>query len=496
MSPVARNGSNEVGEEERSASPCVSEQGLTSRSYSLSTLASDEVKDFGLSAMGIGNPEFLIVVVGLCIFLVSIFIVPMGIGALLIRGRYSHVYEWRWVRIEMVRVTWQWSWILSIIWILIMIPLAMLLYEGKEHRDAPLIRRILILRKKFKRFYGNHYLRIPMAVLFLSYVISVYLGWSHPVPIGKWTGTLVRSGLVVVVLFSLIGFPAGILVVFRLIKQIPIDPKSIDDLQVRFEAIQSKIERFETPAPSLKMDKRLKVHVKVDQTPIASKSANSILVSLISERQAIALQLSRNPFKRKLIYSISLFGGLLWLIGFGISMFMELIYYFSTNFLWYFPGIQLVDQIISSLTDNSSINDHSVNVSNGFVIMVFVKDVSMFFYFLLHLFIGSYHLLIKKRPKITLDHLMMIEEMLLILGGVLPILVMMSGVSSDFEMISGEMGSVRGIVPRWVEGFVGSGEGVMVLRFPLMVWLVLMYRFSLIIGIGIVGLRLIKDFFM
>ena len=506
--------------EERGANPFAASDSIEDISRSVSISRDEAVPDDQRSTRGLAETfsfsvEFTAACLGLCLFLQGMILLPVVayLDAILYRIAQTVAleddatkwYYWQWLGEKLLRRWWKWHWRFSLFFLYVGLPLALLLWEWRQHRSASLLRRIAILRGRVGSILTGWHLWKPLAALFIlltAYFILVAAGRLNS---RIWLDYLIGVTVFGTAVLSWVATPLGIIALFRMMATLSIKPSLRPLLESELSFIEGEIAHLDakgschSPLRAISMDS---TNLVSESTPVSSRSNRLHLADLYLRSAMLKKQLRRT--RKPFWYNVMIFSAIgILLVGyllFSILLFWRTVGFLFSRIIWQVSGIQLADRLLHrialALGLYHSRSGH--HVSEGCWSLV---DSLAFHYFVVHFFAGLYVLVGRQirsfvecglsNRRMTLDRVLMLLWLGLLCVSPGSIVILASSIfeSSEESPLILALGLWR-FAPKAIVRILRIFETHHVLRFPMLSWMILLHRIVLLVLIVLVARRI------
>lgn len=469
-------------------------------------------------------PEYTIAVVALAVVLQGVLLLPGSMFVLTVLEDSGG--KWEWLSLDLLSQWWRWTWNAAF-WLLFCgLPAAILLVEGKEHRDAPMFKKIAILLGRLGGAVSKFGLAKPllaMSGLLGLYIMAVMFGLFGPIRVSEWMLLLSTFCVTATSLISVASIPLGLVSLLHGVVRLAVRPDVRQELQQQMREVDDQIDSIESTLSS-----DIRRGASCELTPVSSKSLRSKLAGLHA-RSADLHRRSRimgRPIWKNLLAAFMM--GLLGLLILFI-LYMQcrtLTTFVASHLLWHLPGVQLLDRIMFRLAlffnmveeqqPAELVISDTLMVGGSWLPSTFMSLIYMFLFYL-----GLQSLVRKRRlctikiitpgpnaeetpifvmPQRTLDQCLVSSLIALVATVLLAPIVIVSGSTDlvDAELHKGSRltaytSQLATLLPRPLRLLIDTLHCANLMRFPLLLWLLVAYRGTLLMSLAVVGLRAFRE---
>lgn len=550
---------------ESEAASAVSDTEARSRSQ---TRSQSQVSQLGSHLLSAVVPEYTTAVVSLAVSLQGFFLIPASLAALHFlleqeggeggeggEGTGSWPVQWQWISLTFLQSWWTSLWRVGLGLLLVALPVALIMLEGREHRDAPILRKLIIISARIPRHLGMFGLGVrPMIVLLggglLFYLGAILAGLLEPLRWGEWINFVEIFYTGIFGAASVICLPLGLSTCLKGILMRLTTPPRAHLLARRRDEVMTLINSLEasitiSPGPITIPNASGSDDVPPGTTPVSKKSlrskVNELRAQMTQLEGEMALETGRSLLlSRPVSHLLSLIGAL-WLYGLVGRLIVGLVRFLASEFLWYLPGVRTVDWLLFRIArmvrlvemapvqpDRERSLDWTSSLASLTFIFLFATGLQRLTQrrrlpLLPHQDIptrsknkGNVTLLLSSSsstplaswplvgwPKYRLDRFLILSVVLITSSLLGSILVPLSGLVDDGgegrDVLRDRHGGIPSVVPYASvllsllptnhQNLLRTLHSMTILRFPLLQWLILLYRSLLTLSLLLVALR-------
>lgn len=463
-------------------------------------------------------PESTVAVLCGSVVLQGILLVPLSILGLLkldTKG-YSDHWQWQWLSFELLRQWWKWLSFVAVFCLLFGIPLAFLILEGREHRDAPMIRKFSIVFGKISKSLSH--IGILKAIILLAplsasyFVCGLYLGYARSPNVNGWLDALGLFMVGLLAIASVICIPLGLSASLANCCSILIGPSKKTFLYLGQQKLEvdAQIALLEQQISDIAKDQGC------NGTPISSRSLRSKIFQLKARSQdlqrhivniiSISSKLRRTSMAMLSVTSIILIYFFVGLVG------LYTLQFFASKVLWYFPGIQTIDWLLLKVASTVSLvqepaGEMTTDIKRSVILAMFLYLTQSFMFG-----IGLRRFLRRRISRVALVSFFeqlsfkqpvnefLLNSAVLLISTVLSIpLLCLLGIADPIDnilisvpILTPYVSPLLALLPSFQYHLVRRLDELVILRFPALVWLILLYRSAIFWLMLLVVIRSLK----
>lgn len=325
------------------------------------------VSQLGSHLLSAFVPEYTTAVVSLAVSLQGFFLIPASLAALRLllregggKGTVAWSLQWQWISLAFLQGWWASLWRVGLSLLLMALPVALIMMEGREYRDAPVLRKLIIISARIPRHLGMFGLGVrPMILLLgsslLFYLGAILTGLLEPLRWGEWIDFVEIFYTGIFGAASVVCLPLGLSTCLKGIHVKLTTPPRAHLLARRREELIALISSLESSAmgpngvpaiPTASVSDGL----VSSTTPVSKKSLRSKVNELRAQvkqlEEEIVLANRHSLVRSRLGPHLLCLLGALWLYGLVGRLIVGLVRFLASEFLWYLPGVRTIDWLL------------------------------------------------------------------------------------------------------------------------------------------------------